>query len=54
MWAASLPAWPDGGDTLFLEPAGYIPFYAGIKTFDEVGLASPEILRFKERDPNDW
>jgi hypothetical protein len=42
------------GDTLFLEPAGYIPFYAGIKTFDEVGLASPEILRFKERDPNDW
>ena len=34
-------------DTLFLEPAGYIPFYAKIKTYDTVGLSSPEILKYR-------
>jgi hypothetical protein len=41
-------------DTLFLEPAGYIPFYAGIKTYDEIGLASPKIIPFRKLDPNNW
>ena len=39
-------------DTLFLEPAGYIPYYAKIKTFDTVGLASPEIKKYREKDKN--
>ena len=42
------------GDTLFLEPAGYIPFYSGLKTFDEVGLASPAVIAFRKRDPTGW
>jgi hypothetical protein len=41
-------------DTLFLEPAGYIPYFANLPTTDEVGLASPEILDFKQRYPDDW
>ncbi len=39
-------------DTLFLEPAGYIPFYAKIKTFDTVGLSSPEILKYRNQKNN--
>ena len=39
-------------DTLFLEPAGYIPYYAKIKTYDTVGLASPEIKKYREKDKN--
>lgn len=41
-------------DTLFLEPAGYIPFYSGLKTFDEVGLASPAVIAFRSRNPKGW
>ncbi len=32
--------------TLLLEPAGYIPFYAGLKTYDDVGLVSPVVLDY--------
>ena len=39
-------------DTLFLEPAGYVPFYAKIKTFDTVGLSSPEILKYRKMENN--
>ena len=39
-------------DTLFLEPAGYIPYYAKIKTYDTVGLSSPEILKFRKQNNN--
>ena len=42
------------GDTLFLEPAGYIPYYAGITTIDEVGLTSNAVLLFKKSDPSNW
>jgi hypothetical protein len=35
------------GDTLFLEPAGYIPFYAQLYTWDETGLASPSVTKYK-------
>jgi hypothetical protein len=41
-------------DTLFLEPAGIIPFFAELRTTDEVGIVSPEILNYKQRFPNDW
>jgi len=41
-------------DTLFLEPAGYIPFFAGLSTTDEVGIVSPEILSYKQSSPDDW
>lgn len=41
-------------DTLFLEPAGYIPFYAGLKTIDEIGLASPIVLKYKKENHSNW
>jgi len=41
-------------DTLFLEPAGYIPYFAQLPTTDEVGIVSPEILDYKKQFPNDW
>lgn len=40
--------------TLFLEPAGYIPFYAGLKTYDEVGLTSEIVLDFKRTYGGRW
>ena len=43
-----------GKGTLFLEPAGYIPFYSGLHTEDEVGLASPHVLDYMRRYPTDW
>jgi hypothetical protein len=42
------------GDTLYLEPAGYIPFYANLRTIDEVGLASSTILKYKRDYRNRW
>lgn len=36
-------------DTLFLEPAGYIPYYAKIKTIDTVGLTSPTIRKYRKK-----
>ena len=33
-------------DILMLEPAGYIPYYANIKTIDEIGLVSREFTNF--------
>ena len=42
------------GDTLFLEQSGYIPFFAKIKTWDTVGLVSPEIFQFRRSDNADW
>jgi hypothetical protein len=40
--------------TLFLEPAGYIPFYAGLKTWGTVGLVSPDILTYRRLGNPDW
>lgn len=34
-------------DTLFLEPAGYIPFFAEIESWDTIGLASPRVLPYR-------
>jgi hypothetical protein len=40
------------GQTLFLEPAGRIPFYSGIETvYDEIGLTNPDILPYLKKDP---
>ena len=43
-------------DILFLEPAGYIPYFAKIKIVDTVGLASPIIRKYRKKDkiPNWW
>jgi hypothetical protein len=41
-------------DTLFLEPAGYIPFYAKLKTIDEIGLTSPIAVKYKKENKNNW
>lgn len=42
------------GDTLFLEPAGHIPFQAGLKTWDEIGLVSGDVLELKRAGHPDW
>ncbi len=42
------------GDTLFLEPAGYIPYYSGLVTADEVGLVSRDVSSFIARHPGHW
>lgn len=43
------------GDTMLLEPAGYIPFYSGLYTYDEVGLVSPQVVTYREAyDPRWW
>jgi len=41
-------------DTLLLEPAGYIPFYAGIYTTDEIGLVSDKVLDYRYRYGGHW
>src|SRR5262249_19111224 len=40
--------------TLLLEPAGYIPFYAQFKTYDDVGLVSPVVLDYVRQYGNQW
>ncbi|MGC2163676.1 MAG: hypothetical protein WA634_17340 [Silvibacterium sp.] len=42
------------GDTLALEPAGYIPFYAGLKTYDEIGLVSTLVIDYRVRYGGAW
>ncbi|MSP74767.1 MAG: hypothetical protein EXR12_01385 [Rhodospirillaceae bacterium] len=42
------------GDTLFLEPAGHIPFHARLKTWDEIGLVSNDVLELKRAGHPDW
>src|SRR5262249_50699632 len=32
------------GDTVFLEPLGYIGYFSGAKTYDYPGLSSPEVV----------
>jgi hypothetical protein len=41
-------------ETLFLEPAGYIPYFSGLYTYDEVGLASPQVAQYRAADPQGW
>lgn len=39
-----LRAHADPGDTLFLEPLGYVGYYSNLKTYDYPGLGSPEVV----------
>ena len=49
-----IKATADPADTLFLEPAGNIPFYAGIKTYDEVGLSSFSVVEYRLKYGQQW
>lgn len=40
-------------DRLFLEPAGYIPFFSKCYTFDQVGLVSPLVTDYRKRFGNE-
>lgn len=42
------------GETVFLEPLGYIGFYSGLKTYDFPGMSSREMVEARRRVGNDW
>lgn len=42
------------GDTVFMEPLGYIGFYSGLKTYDYPGLSSPEVVDAIKRLGKDY
>ena len=41
-------------DTLLLEPSGYVPFYAKLFTWDEIGLTSPMVTNYRSRYRERW
>jgi hypothetical protein len=43
-----------GQGKIFLEPAGLIPYFSGLRTDDEIGLVSPRVTDYMERSPNTW
>lgn len=43
-----------GQGTLFLEPAGLIPYFSGLRTDDEIGLVSSRVTDYTQRDPDAW
>ena len=43
-----------GQGTLFLEPAGLIPYFSGLHTDDEIGLVSERVTESMKRDPTGW
>lgn len=44
----------DEHDRIFLEPAGYIPFYSGLYTYDEVGLVTPQVVTYRKAYGERW
>jgi len=42
------------GDKMLLEPAGYIPYYSGLYTYDEVGLVSPQVVNYRLAYEERW
>lgn len=42
------------GDTVFLEPLGYIGFYSGLKTYDFPGMSSREMVHARSQVGNGW
>ncbi|WP_419870778.1 hypothetical protein [Chryseobacterium sp. CT-SW4] len=45
----------DKNQWILLEPAGYVPYFSGLKTIDEVGLVDKEVQTEIEKDkPNYW
>jgi hypothetical protein len=49
-----LAAISHGRGTLFLEPAGIIPYLSGLSADDETAVVSPRIVGFMERNPDSW
>lgn len=45
----------DKNQLIFLEPAGYVPYFSGLKTIDEVGLVDKKVQEEIKKDkPNFW
>ena len=44
----------DKNQWIFLEPAGYVPYYSGLKTIDEVGLVDKEVQTEIKKDPKNF
>ena len=44
----------DQNQTILLEPAGIIPYYAKCKVVDVVGLTSSKIINYHISNKNDW
>ena len=44
----------DLNQSILLEPAGIIPFYTGLYTYDEVGLVNKRINDEMLKDENSW
>jgi hypothetical protein len=42
------------GDTLLLEPAGYVPFHAQLWTWDEIGVTSPLVTSYRLKFGPHW
>lgn len=42
------------GDTVFMEPLGYIGFYSGLKTYDFPGMSSREMVQARAKVGNSW
>ena len=49
-----LAAISHGHGTLFLEPAGIISYFSGLRADDETGFISPRVISFMERNPDGW
>lgn len=49
-----LRAHAEPGDTVFMEPLGYIGFFSGLKTYDWPGLSSREVPRATQLVGSDW
>ncbi len=45
---------PDIGESIFLEPAGKIPYYTHLYTYDEVGLVNKKITAHMQKDEKYW
>ena len=41
-------------ERILLEPAGYIPYYSRLYTYDEVGLVSPQVVTYRQAYRSRW
>ncbi|MDO8490192.1 MAG: hypothetical protein Q7S47_02125 [bacterium] len=42
------------GDTVMLEPIGYIPYFSRLTVHDEIGLASPRVTEYRKKYGPKW
>lgn len=42
------------GDTVFMEPLGYIGYFSGLKTYDFPGMSSREMVKARQEVGNEW